>query len=504
MKNFASKRNYPNDKQGYMEDLKAQGVKGFCPVPWCSIGINNNGDFRMCVQASSKKPERGVLSHCNGSTMRVENASIDQARNSELMKEVRRDMIAGKRSDHCTRCNKEDDSGFNSRRWVDLKRYWYEFDIDDAIDNTNEDGSIDTEYFPLLDIDLRLDNTCNLKCRMCGPTESHQWYTEWMKTTGFKGFKSYNTRVALEMQDTRAVIVGNNPYQWTERVDIADMMKNDAPHLRIIYMSGGEPLIIEQQYELLQKYIDSGESKNIEVHYNTNFTSIPQRALDQWDHFKSVHIGGSIDAIGELNNYIRHPSKWEQIEKNIQKLDRETGDNVACWTTYTWQILNATSVTDMIEWTLEQNFTKFNRYSKWPCFTYHPVHNPVHYCVTSLPDSAKEYVSDSLITWRDTWLRNWCNQQNVDWRMSNSDYIMTERNGHKREIITDWDHGIESLYTVISNNLDTMINFMNSKSTVEALPEFWRITKILDASRNENYEELCPEIAGYIKQHLGI
>ena len=119
---------------------------------------------------------------------------------------------------------------------------------------------------------------------------------------------------------------------------------------------------MEKQYQLLQSYIDSGTAHKMELDYNTNFTSVPQRALDMWKHFKQVNIGGSVDGVGAINNYIRHPSKWTQVTKNINKLDSESSDNVTCWLTFTWQILNVLNVTDLLEWILEQDFYKFNRY----------------------------------------------------------------------------------------------------------------------------------------------
>lgn len=500
MKHFD--RNNYNNPQQYEQELKAKGCNGFCPVPWLSLGINNNGDYRMCVQAAANRKVRGVCKDSDDKTMRIEDTSLADARNSEIMKETRRDMIAGKRSEHCTRCNKEDDSGSQSRRWVDMNRYWNEFDVDDAIANTKEDGTIDTKEYPLLDLDIRMDNTCNLKCRMCGPTESHQWYTEWMKTTGYTGFKSYGHRVALEMDGSRAKIKGDNPYQWTERVDVADILQKDAPELKQMFISGGEPLIIQQNFELLQKYIDSGTAHNMELDYNTNFTSIPQRVLDQWKHFKQVNVGGSVDAIGPINNYIRHPSKWEQVTKNIHKLDTESSNNVNCWLTFTWQILNVLNVTDLIEWILEQNFYKFNRYSQSPCFTYHPVHNPLHYSVTSLPKSTKIKVEQHFKQWKEGWLRNWIDSKPEDYKMRNAEAPMQTVLGKDLKIITEWDHGRESLYNEICKGLDNMIAFMNSSDTTDALPEFWRITKILDASREENFEELYPVVAKDIKEYL--
>lgn len=500
MKNFD--RQQYNNPQQYAQDIKDKGCSGFCPVPWLSLGINNNGDYRMCVQAAANRKVRGVCKDKNDNVLSIENTSVVDARNSEIFKETRRDMIAGKRSEHCQRCNAEDDAGSQSRRWVDLQRYWNIFDIDDAIKNTDKDGTIKHEDFPLIDLDIRMDNTCNLKCRMCGPTESHQWYTEWMKTTGFTGFKSYGHRVALKMDKNRAKIVGDNPYQWTERVDVASILQRDAPDLQQMFVSGGEPLIIQQNYELLQSYIDAGTAHKMELDYNTNFTSVPQRILDLWKHFKQVNIGGSVDGVDAINNYIRHPSKWDQVISNIHKLDNQSSDNVTCWLTYTWQILNVLDVTNLIEWILQQDFYKFNRYSQGPCFTYHPVHNPVHYSVTSLPKKTKQYVERHFEQWKSGWLREWCNSKPKDYKMRNAFAPLKTVTGKELKIITEWDHGIESLYNEICKSLDNMVAFMNSKDTTDALPEFMRITKILDKSRDEDFEKLCPIVAKDIKEHL--
>ena len=95
MKNFD--RLQYNNPQEYEQDLKAKGCTGFCPIPWVSLGINNNGDYRMCVQAAANRKVRGVCKDSDENTMRIEDTSIADARNSEIMKETRRDMIAGKR-----------------------------------------------------------------------------------------------------------------------------------------------------------------------------------------------------------------------------------------------------------------------------------------------------------------------------------------------------------------------------------------------------------------------
>jgi len=50
--------------------------KSFCPVPWTSFSINNNGQYRMCVQAHTHRKTRGVCRKSNNVIMTAENSSI--------------------------------------------------------------------------------------------------------------------------------------------------------------------------------------------------------------------------------------------------------------------------------------------------------------------------------------------------------------------------------------------------------------------------------------------
>jgi hypothetical protein len=86
--------------------------------------------------------------------------------------------------------------------------------------------------------------------------------------------------------------------------------------------------------------------------------------------------------------------------------------------------------------------------------------------------------------------------------MRNAEAPLKTVTGKDIRIITEWDHGRESLYNEICKGLDNMIAFMNANDTTDALPEFMRITKILDASRDENFEELYPDIAKDIKEQI--
>ena len=139
------------------------------------------------------------------------------------------------------------------------------------------------------------------------------------------------------------------------------------------------PFFDQKQYELLENLIDQELSQNIVLDYNTNWTNVPQKLFEYWKHFKRIDIGGSVDGIGRIDDYIRHPSKWSQIEKNIIKLDRESPDNVNPWITFTLQILNVMEPMTMIEWNIQNKFQKLNRLAKTPWFTQHPVHNLIRH-----------------------------------------------------------------------------------------------------------------------------
>jgi sulfatase maturation enzyme AslB (radical SAM superfamily) len=140
-------------------------------------------------------------------------------------------------------------------------------------------------------LDLRHSNQCNLKCRYCNPHFSNQWAKELSYPITLKQTKFDNYLDHMLTQD-----------------------------LVEIYWCGGEPLIISDHYDMLETLISTGLSKNIELRYNTNFTVIQYKdknIFDLWQQFKSVSVLVSVDAVGEISNYIRSGSDWNAISANI-------------------------------------------------------------------------------------------------------------------------------------------------------------------------------------------
>lgn len=469
---------------------------GFCPVPWKHTAINNNGDFRMCVQANTHRPERGVLTTDDKlQKMRVDSHSITDSRNASLLKEVRKDMLKGNRSKHCLRCNREDDANQRSRRDLEINLNYKEFTLEDAHAVTQEDGSIKHEEVDITSSDIRLSNFCNLKCRMCGPTESHSWYDDWTKIKSEK-FESHGTHLELEKgAKNRFHIKGINPFAWVNNVDIYEMFSKQTPGMKEIHISGGEPLIIQEHYKLLETYVNEGVAKNIKLDYNTNFSNIPQKFLDIWPNFREVDVGGSIDGYGPLNDYIRAPSKFSALEKTINTLDKNSSSNVRPWFTHTVQIQNIFYITELIQWVIEQDFVKFNRLAKGPFFTHHPVHNPITYNIQSMPESTKKLVKDKIENWCNTWWRDYINSLPDDWQMRNVSSF--------DEIIKVWDNDKEVLYKFVCDDLQSIVKFMyGGETNYNSLVTYYRETKELDRVRGEDIMTVNPVVFDDIKKYI--
>ena len=192
----------PDAKELYHKHIKDMN-NSWCPIPWGQISVHNSGEYRSCIQARSCKKTRGILRDKNGTVMRADTHSINDVRNSPLLKEVRKSMLEGKQHEMCIRCNREDATDVPSRRRNAIRDYYvkYNYDIWKSMSSTNNDGSIYEDH-PVIEYDIRLGNLCNLKCRMCHPSESTQWYDEWFDTM-FKGFKSDFTQVKMIKENNR-------------------------------------------------------------------------------------------------------------------------------------------------------------------------------------------------------------------------------------------------------------------------------------------------------------
>lgn len=344
----------------------------FCPVPWIFQAPRANGDIRICCQANNS-PTAGIVRKEDGTPYNADRDDLTLARNAELMKTVRKNMLEGIWSDECIRCQREEQNNEYSRRMYELDNW--DYTVDDAMRET-VDGVIDTNVTPIQYYDFRFGNKCNLACRMCGPTDSDYWYDDWIKLRGTNEFHD---------NGGETIRIGvDNPYDWHSNENFWEQIEANIDNIRYIYFAGGEPMLIQRHYDFLEKCIELDNAKNMIIEYNTNMTTLPPRVINLWKSFKEVRVGASIDGYGEVFEYQRYPAKWDKVYKNLKKLDTL---DVTCWISYTVSVYNAEHLIDFIDWFEREKFKRIE-------LKHHMVYGPPHLNVKALPMSYKNTIGN--------------------------------------------------------------------------------------------------------------
>ena len=427
--------------------------KTFCPIPWIFQAVRNNGDIRVCCQANVT-PNQGVVRHPDGTSYNAGRDSFDEAKNAELMTSIRKNMLKGEWSEECGRCKSEEEAGLQSRRMYELEHWDYSFK--DALKDTQTDGTITvrSQYY-----DLRFGNMCNLACRMCGPTDSHTWYEQWL---GYHGGTSYeDTHGTVELKRNAKGRLETTDYDWHNSETFWEQIEKNIPYIEHVYMAGGEPMMIERHYEFLQRCIDSGRAKNIMIEYNTNMTAVPPRVLKMWEEFKQIRVGASIDGIGDMLEYQRWPIKWRQAKANLEKLDN-LPNNVVAWLAYTVTAYNIFHLPEFMMWKLkESGYKKINSSSAKPIITHHVAHGPKRANIRLLNKELKQDVHEHY------------------------DYYKNKL--AKDETI---DSNIKKKFNKI---LDSVTNYMDAEDYSDKIPEFIKFTKYLDKERKQNILMVTPQ-----------
>lgn len=444
----------------------------FCPIPWVHLAIRSNGDFRVCCQANVSDSQ-GLLREESGRVLNAKADSFASTRNTELMKSIRLSFLQGRYHSACVRCKAEDEAGLPSKRTYTLKNWGQTLSRARAKAMTNDDGSIDADRFKPIYFDIRFGNRCNLRCRMCGPTDSDAWYPEQVKLWGNK-FSDAHGEVELVEERPQKFRTLEHDYDWVESDFFWAEIRKHVAYMRHVYSVGGEPLLIPQYYEFLKYCVEENRASNIILELNTNVTAISPRIRRLWPHFSEVRIGASVDGVGKVNDYIRFPSKWPTIEERLRWIQESSGA-ITSWLAVTVQAYNALHLPEIIKWKLASGYLHSLNNMESPIFAVHVLHNPSYLSVQALPRAFKEKISNRY----RAFLANF------------------------REIeIPDNSFTREQFFESAKRILDSVERFMFAEDKSEELPKFWHFTKRLDQYRNQSVQNILPDLSEAVENEL--
>ena len=410
--------------------------------PFTGLATREDGAVKVCCR-----------SHPIGF---IQDASLEYHWNSETMTRIRRQVLIGERPKECAPCFSLEDQGVESLRQRHIAGVIPESRITlypNAVSNMRHDF---TMPFEIPTMEIKLNNLCNLKCRMCNPLDSTSWQ-DWDKVVPF--YKKENNYLVPTVE--RLV---NKPGQYIGPFDDTDnwwaSFEKLIPHFKRVEFAGGEPLMDPQHYRILDMLKPYG--KNIEIKYATNGTTLGiskgRTIHDYWPHFRSIAVNVSIDGIHDVYNYIRSNSDFNQVESNIKEIKKITNVSrvVGAFTAQAGNILQAAECIDYFINKMDIVF-----YS-------HRVSYPNCLSAQVLPNDLKVLAITKLLSVKSQ--------------------------------IDDWD-AIKNnplLGKVTHQQIQDNINYLQAKDQNNLWQDFLDFNFALDSTRGQNLLNVVPEFKPYV------
>ncbi len=318
-----------------------------CVLPFINLEARTDGTMSVCciMQESAKKDDGTEFNLANGDT-------LSDVKESKWLKDMQQKFLNNEKLEACNNCWHEEKAGIQSKRLRE-NFYWGE----DFTPNTKA-------------LDLKLGNICNSKCRICSSFASSQWAAEELKINpNNEGARLFNK---LGMWPK------TNENFWE---DIDSHLKN----IEKLEFFGGEPLMIERHYEILERCVELGIAKNIALSYNTNGSIFPEKRISLWEKFKKVEIFLSIDDINERFEYIRFPGNFTEVVTNLGHFSKLNPDIFSIGIFQTISIFNIMHMTELTEF-ISKHFEEIDIH-------YNMVFTPSHISPKVLPKRVKEKIN---------------------------------------------------------------------------------------------------------------
>ena len=307
--------------------------KNLCIVPFVHLSSKPSGQARICCFS------KDYITNSAGEKLSLGKESFDNIWNSHFLRDIRMNMLKGKKIEGCNNCWNEEKMGKQSKRIKENKKYLNKYK-DRLLEAEKNHGFLSKKPVYL---DLRLGNHCNLKCRTCNPLFSSLWYKE------LKKYEHENPLIPENVNFNTLNSMKEFKKDWYKTTVMHDMIEEISPDLELVYISGGEPFLIKEHEMFLDQFIKRGFQKNIQINLNTNLTYLNQSMLKKLSLFKKVLFMPSIDAYGKRNDWLRSPSRFSRIERNFKEI-LNLPENVEILLNCTLSVFNILYLDELSNW----------------------------------------------------------------------------------------------------------------------------------------------------------
>lgn len=276
--------------------------KFFCSSPWFHVKISNSGHLEYCRWASR--------------TTKTEIHFYDKNYKQQIdtyfkkdLSNIRSQFLQGQFPKDCEPCGVMEKYNKISGRQKQLLKIGIDQDhFEKSLLSSNFkqdfDYSLHNKGQTLnkpVDWQIDLGNYCNSACVFCGPESSSKIAQEYHKLGFIEQYPLPN---------------------WSDNENyLQDFIEyiSEIEDLKYLHFIGGETLITPGFKNILQGLIRSGISKNVSIGFTTNLSKWRQDVVDLLDQFKEINLGVSIETLTEVNDYVRYPSRLNEIKQNLAK-----------------------------------------------------------------------------------------------------------------------------------------------------------------------------------------
>lgn len=299
-----------------------------CMAPWARLEISPDGTCRPCCVIDR------AIKGSDGTVMTVHEHTLEEIYHSQSLNMLRKQFRDGQRPSACQKCWHDEAMGRQSIRqhiaW-DLKQDQFNIDWD-----TESTKNLRTWH-------LSLGNTCNLKCRICGPGLSSKWSAEIL------------SRLDPVMKKVSPVYQQQKKSAWAENISLpvwADI-ESTVDNISELRFTGGEPFLLRKQFEVMSRISRTARARFIDLAYVTNGTvAFPEEFVDDLRSYRNVSLSVSIDDIGARFEYQRSGSAWSDLEENFRSFGEMKSrlPNLTLKVNCTVSIMNVFYLPEFLDW----------------------------------------------------------------------------------------------------------------------------------------------------------
>ena len=409
--------------------------------PFTGLATREDGAVKVCCR-----------SHPVGF---IQDQSLEEIWNNDAMQQIRKQVLNNERPAACAPCFNLEDQGVESLRQRHIAGVIPEARINlypNAVSTMRKDY---TMPFEIPTIEIKMNNLCNLKCRMCNPMDSTSW-NDWQEVE--EHYKKEDNFLVKKIIDLN---LKNKPFldSFVDTDNWWSSFEKLLPYFRRVEFAGGEPLMDPTHYKILDMLAPYGDQ--IEIKYATNLTMLGKSNRTVWEYwpkFKSVAVNVSIDGIGDSYEYVRGNASWSELVNNIRQI--QTIPNVSRIVgAVAVQVSNVLILDKMIELFLDDLGIVF--YTNM-------VNYPNVLSAQVLPRPLKNIAITRLL--------------NVQDKLASFKLV------EKHPMLLDLTRG----------QITGVINYLSSNNQSDKWQECIEFNHKLDATRNQCFEKITPEFVPYV------